>query len=231
MVQQSGGAASDSKNLSPQETKSWRAVMETVASKHWTSQSTEDFTYRIASDFLAQVETKIEAGEVTRAELAQRLDRTPGRVSQIFNPGNLTLNSAVRLVRAAGMKVALVAYDDNDPQNNDGPVNSEIFNRCWKHVGAPKTFFEFADATASVGTCFAYSMNGSTLTGGTGYAPAVNTTSCASNSSPTRASSPDFPWEFHTSGMLGNSANTGRPGGMTATTADDSGIHPHLYVN
>ena len=108
------------------------------------------------------METKIEAGEITRAELAQRLDRTPGRVSQLFNnPGNLTVTSAVRLVRAAGMKVALVAYDDNDPQNNNGPVNSEIFSRCWQHMGAPNTLFELAASTASAGNCSnAYTVNG-----------------------------------------------------------------------
>lgn len=137
--------------------------METLISKHWTAESIEDFTFRIASDFLAQVETKIEAGEINRTELAHRLNRTPGRVSQLFNnPGNLTVTSAVRLVRAAGMKVALVAYDDNDPQNNSGPVNSELFSRCWTYMGAPKTFFEFANTTASasVGNYFnAYTVN------------------------------------------------------------------------
>jgi hypothetical protein len=147
--------------------------METVTSKHWTVGSIEDFAFRIASDFLAQVETKIEAGEVTRAELAHRLSRTPGRVSQLLNnPGNLTLTSAVRLVRAAGMKVALVAYEDNDPQNNNGPVNSEIFSLCWQHMGAPKTFFEYASTAAPGGPYFnACTVSGSGLAGfATGYA-------------------------------------------------------------
>jgi hypothetical protein len=120
------------------------------ASKHWTAESVENFTYRIASDFLAQVETKIEQGEVSRTDLAHRLNRTLGRVSQLFNPGNITVSSAVRLVRAAGMKVALVAYDDNDPKNENGPVNSDLFYRCWKHMGAPKTFFELSNTIAPV---------------------------------------------------------------------------------
>jgi hypothetical protein len=122
-------------------------------SKHWTSESVQNFTYRIASDFLAQVETKIENGDVTRTELAYRLNRTLGRVSQLFNPGNITVSSAVRLVRAANMKVALVAYDDNDPENQNGPINSELFYRCWKHMGAPKTFFELANTVAPAGNC------------------------------------------------------------------------------
>lgn len=114
--------------------------------KHWTSRSVEDFTYRIASDFIAQIELRIESYGPTKTELAERLKRTVGRVSQMFNPGNITVNSAVRLSQASGMKVALVAYEDSDPSNNTGPVNSEIFHRCWKHMGSPTNFFELEHA-------------------------------------------------------------------------------------
>jgi hypothetical protein len=141
------------KSLSPKnEEQQGEVAMEKLnAPEHWTAESVENFTYRVASDFLAQVETKIEEGEVSRSELANRLNRTVGRVSQLFNPSNITVNSAVRLVRAAGMKVALVAYDDNDPDNQNGPVNSDLFYRCWKQMGAPKTFFELANTVAPAG--------------------------------------------------------------------------------
>jgi hypothetical protein len=121
------------------------------SNKHWTAESTEDFTFRIASDFLAQVEAKIEKSGVSRSELAHRLNRTLGRISQLFNPSNITLSSAVRLSGATGMKVALVAYEDGDPENHNGPVNSELFYQCWKHMGAPKTFFELAHTLRPVG--------------------------------------------------------------------------------
>jgi len=124
--------------------------METVNTKHWTSRSVEDFTYRIASDFLAQIELHNENNGPTKTELADRLERTLGRVSQMFNPGNITLSSAVRLSQASGMKVALVAYDDNDTGNSQGPINSEIFYRCWKHMGSPANFFELEHAVAPV---------------------------------------------------------------------------------
>lgn len=123
------------------------------ASKHWTAESAENFTYRIASDFLAQVEMQIEKSGMSRSEVAHRLKRTLGRVSQLFNPGNITVGSAVRLSDATGLKVALVAYDDNDPENHNGPVNSELFYRCWKHMGAPKTFFELASTVVLTGYC------------------------------------------------------------------------------
>lgn len=132
------------------------------SAKHWTAESIENFVHRIASDFLAQLETRIEKGEISRTELALRLDRSPGRISQLFNPGNITIGSAVRLVRAMDLKVALVAYDDDDPENCNGPVNSDIFARCWKHMGAPTTFFELTNRTMIVGY-FGHSSEAATV--------------------------------------------------------------------
>jgi transcriptional regulator with XRE-family HTH domain len=110
--------------------------------KHWTESSVDDFVYRISSDFVLQLETKIEKGDVSQKELACRLNVSDGRVSQVLNnPGNLTLKKVVEYARALGMKVAIVAYEDGDPENNKGPINSEIFNRCWKKVGSPEDFF------------------------------------------------------------------------------------------
>lgn len=120
------------------------------STKHWTSNSIQNYTYRIASDFLAQVENHIEQFGPTKTELAERLQVTVGRISQMFNPGNFTVGSAVRLGGGAGMKVALVAYYDGDTENEKGPINSEIFYRCWKHMGSPSNFFELEHAIAPV---------------------------------------------------------------------------------
>jgi hypothetical protein len=151
MVQQFRSASGHIKTLPEDEKRQGKVYMEKLNSpKHWTGESTDNFVHRIASDFLAQVETKIEKGEISRSELARRLDRSPGRVSQLFNPGNITISSAVRLVRAMNMKVALVAYDDNDPENQRGPVNSEIFSRCWQLIGGPRTFYELANQVAPI---------------------------------------------------------------------------------
>lgn len=55
--------------------------------------------------------------------------------------------------RALGMKVVVVAYDDNDPDNTRGPINPEIFQQCWKHMGSPADFYELASVLAPV-KCF-----------------------------------------------------------------------------
>jgi hypothetical protein len=110
--------------------------------QHWTQKSIDDFVYRISSDFVVQLEKRLEQLGLTHKKLAKVLDVSEGRVSQVFNnPGNLTLTSTVQYARAGGMKVAIVAYDDGDPKNNTGPVSSEIFNICWKNAGSPRSFF------------------------------------------------------------------------------------------
>src|SRR4051794_37739593 len=118
-------------------------------SKHWTAESVENFTFRIASDFLAQIESQLETDGTNRSKIAQLIGRSKGRVSQLFNPGNITLGSDVRLCRALGMKVSLVAYNDKDPNNQNGPIDSEVFSKCWAKLGAPRTYFEF-DAIAPI---------------------------------------------------------------------------------
>jgi transcriptional regulator with XRE-family HTH domain len=107
-------------------------------SPHWTEASADDFVHRIIFDFIAQVEKKMESMPLTQAELAKRLDVSEGAVSRILNnPHNLTLKTIVRYARALGIKVSVVAYDDGDPYNTLGPVNSEIFSICWQQAGSP----------------------------------------------------------------------------------------------
>jgi transcriptional regulator with XRE-family HTH domain len=113
--------------------------------KHWTSNSTTEFVYRISSDFVAQLEMKLEKDGTSQKELADRLKVTVGRVSQVLNdPGNLTLKNTVRYAKALGMKVALIAYEDDDPGNAYGPVSSGVFHACWKNSGSPRDLFQLA---------------------------------------------------------------------------------------
>jgi hypothetical protein len=117
--------------------------MENINRKHWTAASVNAFVYRIASDFIVQLEKKLGRDGTSHKDLAAKAGVTDGRLSQVFNnPGNLTLKSTVQYAQAAGMKVALVAYEDGDTENNNGPINSEIFSACWKAVGSPHDFFE-----------------------------------------------------------------------------------------
>jgi transcriptional regulator with XRE-family HTH domain len=109
------------------------------ANQHWTASTSEDFVYWISSDFTAQIETRLEGIGIDQNTLAERLNVSPSRVSQVLNdPGNLTLETAVKYSRALGMKVALVAYQDGDIENAKGPINAELFIACWERVGKPR---------------------------------------------------------------------------------------------
>jgi len=108
---------------------------------HWTERSVDDFVHRISFDFITQLIKRLESSPLSRAELANKLGVSKGRISQILNnPGNLTLRKAVAYARALGMKVSVVAYDYNDPDNDKGPISSEIFSICWENQSQPRDF-------------------------------------------------------------------------------------------
>ncbi|MGO9940670.1 MAG: helix-turn-helix domain-containing protein [Terracidiphilus sp.] len=133
--------------------------METVA--HWTQNSTTDFVYSISSNFIAQIETKIEAEDISQSKIASKMGKTDGRVSQVLNnPGNLSIRVMVELARALGMKVSIVAYDDHDHDNDRGPIDPDVFVKCWEHAGRPSNLIEAEDSfepkNLAVSTDFVY---------------------------------------------------------------------------
>ncbi len=121
--------------------------MQNLSHQHWTAESDDAFVSSIATGFFGQIESKLEEGPVTQQEFATRLGRTPGRVSQILNnPGNSTIKKMVRCARALGLKVAIIAYDDNDPGNANGPITPDVFNICWERSAKPRDLFSLAES-------------------------------------------------------------------------------------
>lgn len=117
--------------------------MDKLKQKHWTASTIDNFVFQIAADFTLQLEKKIDEGPIRNKELAQRLKVTPSAVSQrLNNPGNFKISSMTEYALALGMKVAVVAYEDGDPENNNGPINSEVFYECWKRQGRPRDFYD-----------------------------------------------------------------------------------------
>ena len=114
---------------------------------HWTQTSIADFIYNISATFVSQLESRMEEKEINKSELAIRLQKSNGRVSQVLNdPGNLSLRVIVEYARALGMKVGIVAYDDGDPDNNNGPINPDVFVKSWEKLNRPGDLFEVAEA-------------------------------------------------------------------------------------
>jgi len=127
---------------------------------HWTNRSIEDYRFKIAADFINQLEEKMESDNINQDKLAELIGLTKGRISQILkNPGNITIGNIVKFARAIGLKVSLVAYDDNDPGNNRGPINSEIFKICWENSGKPHDFWAFENVSQTATKPFVLYMN------------------------------------------------------------------------
>lgn len=119
-----------------------------MTQKHWTETSVEDFQFKVSFDFVEQLQDALRSQGTSQSEFAATLGLTKGRVSQIINnPGNLTLRSMVRWSRALGQKVSIVLYDDRDATNRDGPVDSEIFRKCWEIAGMPSHHGQIPGAT------------------------------------------------------------------------------------
>jgi transcriptional regulator with XRE-family HTH domain len=120
---------------------------------HWTSASVDDYVHKITFDFIAQLEKKMASSDLSQTELAKKLGVSEGAVSRILNnPQNLTLKTIVRYAQALGTKVALVAYEDDDPQNQLGPIDSEIFSVCWHRCGEPHDFWSLENNYQAVVT-------------------------------------------------------------------------------
>lgn len=118
---------------------------------HWTERSIKDYIFRIAADFIVQLEDKMESSPLTQDALAKKLGVSKGRVSQVFNnPGNISVKTMVEYCRVLNMKVAIVAYEDNDPENKKGPINSEIFKICWEKSGKPRDFWAFQEVSEAI---------------------------------------------------------------------------------
>jgi transcriptional regulator with XRE-family HTH domain len=105
--------------------------------------------------------------DISRTELAEKLGKTSGRVSQVLNnPGNLGIRTIVEYTRALGMKVAIIAYDDGDPDNDKGPIIPEVFVRSWEKLDRPNDLFEVESSASHTDLLFDR-MRGYTVVGET----------------------------------------------------------------
>jgi hypothetical protein len=103
----------------------------------------EALALQVGRDFICQIEARMEQLHINREEFALRVGASQGWISQVFkNPKNLSLYTIVKFVRAVGLKVAVVAYDDKDPLNQRGQITPEVFTKCWEKRGKPRDFFD-----------------------------------------------------------------------------------------
>lgn len=124
-----------------------------VKTSHWTAGNPLRLVRSISSDFIAQLETRMEHFDgFNHAELAKRLDVTLGRVSQMMNsPGNFTLKNGVVYANGCDMNLAMVAYP-KEAVKTSAPISGDVFRACWEVAGCPTNMFEVAENTVGFGT-------------------------------------------------------------------------------
>jgi transcriptional regulator with XRE-family HTH domain len=128
---------------------------------HWTQRSPEDFLYSIASDFIEDLKNRMRSLGMSQTKLARAARVNKSYISRIFkDPGNLSLDTIVKLARTVGMKVSIVPYvDPDDPNNERGPIGSDIFRWCWEHADRPVDAWDIREikqraATANAANAF-----------------------------------------------------------------------------
>lgn len=81
---------------------------------------------RLAVKALSLIHSKLEDSGMTQKELAQRMDLSEGRISQILNgDGNLHLASLARVLRALGYTVDLETRRVSEERQDETRYNNE----------------------------------------------------------------------------------------------------------
>ena len=81
-----------------------------MTGQHWTNRNVDAFAYAVASNFIAQLETKLDVENMEDKTLAMRAKVSPAYISQIFSsPGNMGVKTMAKLTNALDMKFAIVA--------------------------------------------------------------------------------------------------------------------------
>src|SRR5689334_19271660 len=89
--------------------------------KHWSARSADDFAHALAFDFIAQLEQRFESGHTSQVAIAKKLGVSKSAVSKVLNnPENLGLKTIAKYSQAAGVKTAIVTYDDDDSNQSKG---------------------------------------------------------------------------------------------------------------
>ena len=101
----------------------------------------------ISFNAIHRLQVEIDKSDLNQARIAEVLERSPGRVSQILNPDkSMTLKQMVRLARVMGLKACVLFYDDKDKDDKYGPLHPDIFEACWIRCGSPTRMGQVADA-------------------------------------------------------------------------------------
>ena len=110
---------------------------------HWTEEGPTAFVHALVTSYVRDLNALLSSIEMGTKELGERsgLGKQAAQ-STLENVLRWTTEKMVFWARTAGLKVSIVVYDDGDPDNEKGPVDSRCFYACWKKCGSPRTVKE-----------------------------------------------------------------------------------------
>jgi len=124
--------------------------MKEQRAQHWTT-TVDKFTSAILMDFMCSFENIIESKHLNLERVAERMNQikdeedsveyTPELIQTVIDTAaehEVNVSTLVLFARALGMKVSLVLYYDDDPDNLQGPVLGETIMQCWADAGYPR---------------------------------------------------------------------------------------------
>ena len=110
---------------------------------HWTNESIDDFVSCVVLDFLEDIINRMEDCNISKKELAEKMEVSEDFISDILNnPDKLTIKLMVKLTRALNIKITFMIYDDDDVENEIGPIFPRVIRKCWEIMNKPKNDWE-----------------------------------------------------------------------------------------
>lgn len=118
---------------------------------HWTSRDMHSYIFAVVSNFVIAVEIYMEEHGKNYKDLAKLLNAGIDEVMvKVNNPSTFSLADLYRWTKALGIKFIIFMYDDQDPSNIQGPLNTEILRQCWELLGKPRTQADIDEAKKRV---------------------------------------------------------------------------------
>ncbi len=133
------------------------------------NENVESHLSTITFNAILRLRQELEANNISQAKLAEAISKSPGRVSQVFNPDRpMTLKQMVKVARAMGLKASVVFYDDGDKEDRFGPLNPGIFESCWIECNKPVRMGQISASATNAGmkNIVNFSVHATTTTSG-----------------------------------------------------------------
>ncbi|MCP3681286.1 MAG: helix-turn-helix transcriptional regulator [bacterium] len=110
--------------------------------KHWTEDAGA-FRHWVVDEFVDVIKARLKEKNISQETFADMANCSKLAVLEILNKEEyqlLGISDMIKWARALGLKLSIVVYDDDDPDNKLGPVFAEAFVDLWDKCLRPRNF-------------------------------------------------------------------------------------------